>query len=97
MAETGGGSPPPKIPANNKGGNPEGDEDLIVGNCATCDSTLRWPRHLDVYRCTVCLMINDLKPTANEDHSIHQNGSPQEPRPQGVRIPRKGLFAPHVS
>jgi E3 ubiquitin-protein ligase HECTD2 len=38
------------------------DVDFLTGNCATCDSTVRWPRTLDVYRCTVCQMVNDLKP-----------------------------------
>ena len=38
------------------------EKDLISGKCATCDSIVRWPRHLDVFRCTVCLMVNDLKP-----------------------------------
>ena len=40
------------------------EKDLMTGNCSTCDSTVRWPRHLGVFRCTVCLMINDLKPAA---------------------------------
>lgn len=35
--------------------------EMTSGNCATCDCQVRWPRHLDVFRCTVCLMINDLK------------------------------------
>lgn len=37
------------------------DEDLRTGNCLTCDAMVRWPKKLDVYRCTNCLMINDLK------------------------------------
>ena len=40
------------------------EKDLMTGKCSTCDSTVRWPRHLGVFRCTVCLMINDLKPAA---------------------------------
>ena len=35
------------------------EAELISGRCATCDAHVRWPRHLDVFRCTVCLMIND--------------------------------------
>lgn len=35
--------------------------DLVSGKCATCDSLVRWPRHLNVFRCAVCLMVNDLK------------------------------------
>ena len=38
------------------------EDDLRTGQCLTCDSTVRWPKHLDVYRCTNCLTINDLKP-----------------------------------
>lgn len=36
---------------------------FVTGKCSTCDSRVRWPRHLDVFRCTVCLMVNDLKPS----------------------------------
>ncbi|KAH0544830.1 hypothetical protein FGG08_001059 [Glutinoglossum americanum] len=38
--------------------------DLVAGNCMTCDSLVRWPRELNVFRCTICLTINDLKPQA---------------------------------
>lgn len=43
---------------------PNGEKDLVTGKCITCDSLVRWPRQLDVFRCTVCLMVNDLKPGA---------------------------------
>ncbi|KAL8659885.1 MAG: hypothetical protein Q9226_000179 [Calogaya cf. arnoldii] len=38
------------------------DLELISGRCATCDSMIKWPKHLDVFRCTICLMVNDLRP-----------------------------------
>lgn len=38
------------------------DTDFFTGRCATCDSLVRWPRHLDVFRCSMCLMVNDIKP-----------------------------------
>lgn len=38
------------------------DRDLMTGKCMTCDSMVRWPKELAVFRCTVCLMINDLTP-----------------------------------
>ena len=41
-----------------------GEDYFVTGKCVTCDSLVRWPRHLDVFRCTVCLMVNDLKPAA---------------------------------
>jgi E3 ubiquitin-protein ligase HECTD2 len=42
------------------------DKDLMQGKCMTCDSMVRWPKELTVFRCTVCLMINDLKPVLLE-------------------------------
>jgi E3 ubiquitin-protein ligase HECTD2 len=42
------------------------DKDLRTGKCMTCDSMVRWPKELKVFRCTVCLTINDLKPIALE-------------------------------
>jgi len=40
------------------------DTDLTTGHCMTCDSMVRWPKDLKAFRCTICLMINDLKPVA---------------------------------
>ena len=50
---------------------PNRDKDLVTGRCATCDSLVRWPRRLSTFRCTVCLMVNDLEP----------NTTPYDPRP----------------
>jgi E3 ubiquitin-protein ligase HECTD2 len=41
------------------------DKDLVTGKCMTCDSVVRWPKELTVFRCTVCLTINDLKSTGD--------------------------------
>lgn len=40
---------------------PGQDGELMTGSCATCDATVRWPRNVDVFRCTVCHMVNDLQ------------------------------------
>ena len=40
------------------------DKDPMTGNCMTCSSTVRWPKELLVFRCTVCLTINDLEVTS---------------------------------
>lgn len=58
--------------------------DLLTGKCMTCDSTVRWPKELSVFRCTVCLTINDLKPivldTQPENGYKHSSMSkPREP------------------
>jgi E3 ubiquitin-protein ligase HECTD2 len=53
------------------------DKDLMTGNCMTCNSTVRWPKELLVFRCTVCLTINDLKVTsANMVRGEVQSSSP---------------------
>lgn len=41
---------------------PRGPTDFTNGYCMTCGSLVRWPKELDVFRCTICLTINDLKP-----------------------------------
>ncbi|KAK6369355.1 putative E3 ubiquitin-protein ligase [Exophiala oligosperma] len=38
-----------------------GDRQPVTGKCMTCDSTVRWPQGLKVFRCTTCLTINDLE------------------------------------
>lgn len=40
--------------------------DLMTGKCMACDSMVRWPKELNVFRCTVCMTINDLKPVVLE-------------------------------
>ncbi|KAI1341934.1 HECT-domain-containing protein [Xylariaceae sp. FL0016] len=39
-----------------------GPADFATGNCMTCAGLVRWPKELHVFRCTICLTINDLKP-----------------------------------
>lgn len=41
---------------------PNSTDNLRTGRCMTCDSMVRWPKELNVFRCTVCLTINDLEP-----------------------------------
>jgi E3 ubiquitin-protein ligase HECTD2 len=52
--------------AGRKGSFQYSESELITGKCATCDSLVRWPQRLDVYRCSVCLMVNDLKPATRD-------------------------------
>ena len=38
------------------------EKEPITGRCMTCDSTVRWPREVKVFRCVTCQTINDLEP-----------------------------------
>ncbi|KAL4806871.1 hypothetical protein BDV18DRAFT_138365 [Aspergillus unguis] len=60
-------------------------EELTTGRCMTCNNTMRWPRHLNVFRCTECLTVNDLEPCSDTKGSGPRNdGKPQA-------IPRKAI------
>lgn len=49
-----------------RGGNVSGSKDFATGNCMTCGSLVRWPRELKVFKCTICLTINDVQPHVPE-------------------------------
>lgn len=68
------------------------DIDLVSGKCATCDSLVRWPRHLDVFRCAVCLMVNDLKQTTIT--SSKDRGCLLDPQVEFERIPGARKWKP---
>lgn len=44
-----------------EGSSQRGDRQPVTGKCMTCDSTVRWPQGIKVFRCTTCLTINDLE------------------------------------
>ena len=41
-----------------------GNMDCSTGTCMTCGSLVRWPKELSVFKCTICLTINDLQPSS---------------------------------
>lgn len=70
------------------------DSDLVSGKCATCDSLVRWPRHLNVFRCAVCLMVNDLKQLtmrSSNDHGCLFDPQIESERAPGVRKSKPGM------
>lgn len=62
---------------------PPPPDETATGRCMTCNSTMRWPRNLEVFRCTACLTVNDLEPAREET----RHGKASAPR----AIPRKGM------
>lgn len=77
-----------KAPAHPTGplnGKPLSDKDFTSGNCMTCGALSRWPKGLRVFKCTLCVTINDLVDLRGVIESQNQssggarsNGSPGE-------------------
>jgi E3 ubiquitin-protein ligase HECTD2 len=74
--ENGNGRPSQPSGTPSRNSSVKNGSEPMTGKCMTCDSTVRWPRDLKVFRCTVCLTVNDLEPNhvAGENSSAkHQN------------------------
>ncbi|KAI1852693.1 hypothetical protein JX266_002234 [Neoarthrinium moseri] len=54
---------------------PRGPTDFSNGTCMTCGGKVRWPKELDVFRCKICMTINDLKPYAPKSEDARPPGS----------------------
>ncbi|PSR93653.1 hypothetical protein BD289DRAFT_364437 [Coniella lustricola] len=50
----------PTYPSGSLNTKPLNDKDFASGNCMTCGSLSRWPKGLRVFKCTLCVTINDL-------------------------------------
>ncbi|KAF9632248.1 HECT domain-containing protein [Lasiodiplodia theobromae] len=57
--------------------------DEETANCLTCDSKVRYPRGLTTFRCSACLMVNDLVPVS-QDKPDRSPGQPKRPMPLTV-------------
>jgi E3 ubiquitin-protein ligase HECTD2 len=55
------GKPTPSM-RGHRNGSSIGSRDFATGRCMTCGSLVRWPRELQMFRCTICMTINDLQP-----------------------------------
>lgn len=42
-----------------------GPHDFKTGHCMTCASLVRWPKDLFVFRCTICMTVNDIEPLSS--------------------------------
>ena len=59
----------------------------MTGRCIACDSAVRWPRELRVFRCTICLTVNDLEPS--QETSQQPLSSSQNNAHASFAVPRK--------
>ncbi|KAK1986681.1 HECT-domain-containing protein [Colletotrichum cereale] len=83
---------PPGNSTHKRGGTNGGSRDFATGNCMTCGSLVRWPRELKVFKCTVCVTINDIHSDqqgtrANSGPKWLQRPSQDSPSPQKQPTP----------
>lgn len=45
---------------------PMNGKEFATGSCMTCGSIVRWPKELSVFKCTICVTINDLSPLGSQ-------------------------------
>jgi E3 ubiquitin-protein ligase HECTD2 len=71
-------------------------EEMVNGKCMTCNSTCRWPRHIQVFRCTVCLTVNDLEPRPPSTNAgpQHDDMDGEVPPPPPPPPPKDGAPEP---
>jgi E3 ubiquitin-protein ligase HECTD2 len=78
--------PPPPVRGHRNASSMGGSRDFTAGRCMTCGSLVRWPRELCMFRCTICLTVNDLQPppgrdARREDVALEEQ---QQPGPRGM-------------
>lgn len=89
--ECGNASGQPRTPQHSTRSRNCGKRDFVTGNCMVCGSLVRWPQGLTVFKCTVCLTINDLLPDQEVVRGRGDGGS-QKPLP---KIPIPGRSPVH--
>ncbi|KAK4157482.1 hypothetical protein C8A00DRAFT_40194 [Chaetomidium leptoderma] len=57
---------PPLVRGHHRNGSSAGSREFATGCCMTCGSLVRWPRVLQMFRCTICLTINDVHPQGRD-------------------------------
>ena len=69
------------------------EHDFVTGKCMTCNSTMRRPRNVKIFRCTTCLAVNDLEPVwgSKETPPTERSGKNKSlPAPPAAKVQRKG-------
>ena len=73
-----------------------GSKDFAAGRCMTCGSLVRWPRELCMFRCTICMTVNDLQPPGRDarredGQEAAAAGLEEQPGPRGMEEVARAL------
>ncbi|QYT01455.1 HECT-domain-containing protein [Trichoderma simmonsii] len=83
----GGPAPSNRPVQTHKRGNPSMSKDFATGNCMTCASLVKWPKELKVFKCTICMTINDLVPISVDSQGSKQQRHDTSPGPSSSKQP----------
>lgn len=80
------GSADSKMSPRRKGQSAKPEEgDTESGHCATCGSRVKWPKGIAEFRCTTCLMVNDLK-VSKRRNTYQPSREPVSPQAEALAI-----------
>ncbi|OJJ75094.1 hypothetical protein ASPBRDRAFT_53051 [Aspergillus brasiliensis CBS 101740] len=84
--------PDPNSSSPRKGAaRPTPAEEMTSGKCMVCNSTVRWPRNLKVFRCTECLTVNDLELFVDSGKAGGNGSSVSDGKAPTPVVPRKAM------
>lgn len=87
------GPAPNKQVNTHRRGSPARSRDFATGNCMTCASLVKWPKDLKVFKCTICMTINDLVPIGVDS----QNSRQRHDRSPGPSTSRQPTVSPGIA
>ncbi|PYH96348.1 hypothetical protein BO71DRAFT_178177 [Aspergillus ellipticus CBS 707.79] len=70
---------------------PTAGEEMTSGKCMVCNSMVRWPRNLKVFRCTECLTVNDLEAYVDSGKTSGPGMAGNDGKPPTPIVPRKAI------
>ncbi|GLB03812.1 putative E3 ubiquitin-protein ligase [Aspergillus tubingensis] len=84
--------PDPNSSSPRKGAaRPTPSDEMTSGKCMVCNSTVRWPRNLKVFRCTECLTVNDLELFVDSGKAGGNGLSGSDGKAPTPTVPRKAM------
>lgn len=69
-------------------------DEMATGKCMTCNTAVKWPGNLKVFRCTQCLAVNDLEPVKEKERETGPLPASAAAAAAQRAIPRKGMCLP---
>lgn len=76
-------------------GSSPGSRDFNTGRCMTCGSLVRWPKDLQLFKCSICLTINSTSASSSQELA-RPSESKDETSVESTTAPRPPLSTEHT-